>query len=131
MALTLVAAIATYALPMLAGLYGGAGSDGQYQMWGLEEYEEGAGIGVVLEGKWSDGLSRWTGGASTRRSISVGNIQKLRTRLVRLFQEEDGSLAVFLGSIVTISAVLSMIGLFIGNGIGCKPGFHLPWLRMG
>ena len=29
-------------------MYGGAGDNGRYQMWGIEEYEEGEGIGVVL-----------------------------------------------------------------------------------
>jgi len=35
--------------PTIAGLYGGgAGEDGRYQMWGIEEYESGEGIAPVL-----------------------------------------------------------------------------------
>lgn len=119
MALTLVAAIATYALPMLAGLYGGAGSDGQYQMWGLEEYEEGAGIGVVLEenGATAEQMDRW----GVDPTVNFGwEYPEIAHKIGAAFSGEDGSLAVFLGSIVTISAVLSMIGLFIGNGLGAS-----------
>jgi amino acid transporter len=36
------------------------------------------------------------------------------------FAGEDGSLAAFLGTIVTISAMFSMIGLFIGNSLGAS-----------
>lgn len=49
MALTLVATIFTYALPVSAGLFGGAGADGKYQLWGIEENEAGEGIGLALE----------------------------------------------------------------------------------
>ena len=48
MALVLVAAILSYSIPTIAGLYGGAGEDGRYNAWGIEENEEGEGIGVVL-----------------------------------------------------------------------------------
>ena len=34
--------------PLLAGLYGGAGDDGRYQLWGIEEYESGEGIGACV-----------------------------------------------------------------------------------
>ncbi|MFM8319273.1 MAG: APC family permease, partial [Chloroflexota bacterium] len=37
MLLVLIAAIATYVIPVLAGLYGGAGDDGRYQVWGIEQ----------------------------------------------------------------------------------------------
>ena len=49
MVLVLVAAIATYAIPTITGLYGGAGEGGKYQLWGIEEYASGEGIGVVLD----------------------------------------------------------------------------------
>ena len=39
----LIAAIATYALPTVAALYGGAGEDNKVLLWGIEESEEGAG----------------------------------------------------------------------------------------
>ena len=34
MLIVLILAIATYALPVFAGLYGGAGADGRYLLWG-------------------------------------------------------------------------------------------------
>jgi amino acid transporter len=34
MVLVLIAAIATYSLPVTAGLFGGAGEDGKYHLWG-------------------------------------------------------------------------------------------------
>jgi amino acid transporter len=43
MVLVLIAAILSYAIPTVAGLYGGAGSNGQYMAWGIEENETGAG----------------------------------------------------------------------------------------
>ena len=49
MVLVLIATIATYSIPTITGLYGGAGEDGKYQLWGIEEYESGEGIGPVLE----------------------------------------------------------------------------------
>jgi amino acid transporter len=119
MVLVLVAAIASYALPMLAGLYGGAGADGQYQMWGIEENETGAGIGAVLEesGITPEQVDRWGVDPTTNYGWEYPDIAH---RIGVAFSGEDGNLATFLGSIVTISAVLSMIGLFIGNGLGAS-----------
>ncbi len=45
MLLVLIAAIATYAIPTVAALYGGAGEDNKVMLWGLEEED---GIGQVL-----------------------------------------------------------------------------------
>ena len=47
MVLVLVAAIATYLIPLVTGLYGGAADDGRHAIWGIEEYSDGEGIGVV------------------------------------------------------------------------------------
>ncbi len=44
MALVLVATIATYSIPMVAGLYGGAGDNGKYQIWGLDASDQNVGI---------------------------------------------------------------------------------------
>ena len=49
MVLVLIAAIATYAIPTVAALYGGAGDNNKVLLWGIEESEEGAGIGADLE----------------------------------------------------------------------------------
>jgi amino acid transporter len=123
MALVLVAAILTYALPTLAGLYGGAGENGRYQVWGIEEVEEGQGIGAVLEGY----------------GVTPDQIQEIRIDgsqaagwefpdIAHAIGEKaagkNSSLAFFLGGSVMIAAVLSMIGLFIGNGLG---GTRVPF----
>lgn len=47
MALTLLATIFTYVLPVSAGLFGGAGQEGKHQLWGIEENETGEGIGAA------------------------------------------------------------------------------------
>ena len=61
MALVLVAAILSYSIPTIAGLYGGAGEDGRYNAWGIEENESGEGIGVVLadQGVTEEQMASW------------------------------------------------------------------------
>jgi hypothetical protein len=54
MTLVLVAAIATYALPVAAGLYGGGGADGRWALWGLEASDEEVGIVGDLAGEGAD-----------------------------------------------------------------------------
>jgi len=41
MALVLIAAIATYAIPTVAALYGGAGENGKVLTWGITEANSG------------------------------------------------------------------------------------------
>ena len=128
MALVLVAAIATYALPVVAGLYGGAGEDGKYALWGLEATDEEAGIVADLAGEeadatttaeWSDTLVSW--GVEPTSSIGwefpeIG--QEIGEKL------GAASLGQVMGSLLSIAAVLSMIGLFIGNSLG---GSRVPF----
>lgn len=68
MVLVLVAAIATYSIPTIAGLYGGAGEAGKYQMWGMEASDENIGIVGDLAGpdatpaqiaEWEKLLNSW------------------------------------------------------------------------
>ena len=61
MSLVLIATVATYVLPILAGLYGGAGSDNRYVLWGQEEEELSQGIGSVMEsyGITSEKMNEW------------------------------------------------------------------------
>ncbi len=125
MALVLVAAIATYAIPTITGLYGGAGEDGKYQLWGIEEYESGEGIGVVLDdyGVPPEQVESW----------GVDTVQLCRLGIPRYCPrgcgQADGTeqMAPWPGrwvALVTFAAVLSMIGLFIGNGLG---GTRVPF----
>jgi amino acid transporter len=124
MVLVLVAAIATYAIPTITGLYGGAGEDGKYQLWGIEEYESGEGIGVVLDdyGVPTEQVESW--GIETASSVGWEFPDIAHAVSDKLTGQKDGALARTMGALVTISAVLSMIGLFIGNGLG---GTRVPF----
>jgi amino acid transporter len=123
MVLVLFAAIATYALPTIGGLYGGAGDDGKYQLWGIEEYESGEGIGPVLEdyGITEEQINRW----GVDPSSSVGwEFPDIAHAIGERIAGPNSFLARFMGITVTASAVLSMIGLFIGNSLG---GSRVPF----
>ena len=124
MVLVLFAAIATYSIPTVAGLYGGAGDNGKYQLWGIEEYESGEGIGPVVEeyGVSPEKLEEY--GVDPSSSVGWEFPDIAHAIGDAITGEKDGGLARTLGLIVTISAVLSMIGLFIGNGIG---GTRVPF----
>jgi amino acid transporter len=121
MTLVLIAAILTYTIPLLAGLYGGAGDDGLYQIWGIEEYADGEGIGVVLDeyGVPAEQLAPY--GVDPGEAYGW-EFPQIAHRLGEV--AGSNSLAVFLGSTVTIAAVLSMLGLFIGNSLG---GSRVPF----
>jgi len=119
MALVLIAAIGTYMLPVVAGLYGGAGADGRYQLWGIEGEDEG--IGPVLEeyGVSSEQLAAWDVNPEAPVGWEFPEIG-------HAIGEALGSnaLAVTMGSLLTIAAVFSMIGLFVGNSLG---GSRVPF----
>jgi amino acid transporter len=152
MALVLFAAIATYALPVAAGLYGGAGADGRWQTWGIEATNETVGIaGDFVD---EEVLAADIENAATINGIPVAEVTldqltspevaEAKTmiegwgadpaastgwefpQIGQAIGERLGSpgLAGFLGTILTISAVLSMIGLFIGNSLG---GSRVPF----
>ncbi len=119
MALVLVAAIATYAIPVMAGLYGGGGANGQYQLWGIEGGDEG--IGPVLEeyGVTPEQMAEW--GVDPASDIGwefpqIGHAIGMSV--------SGPTLATILGTLLTLAAVLSMIGLFIGNSLG---GSRVPF----
>jgi len=124
MVLVLVAAIATYSIPTIAGLYGGAGEEGKYQLWGIEEYESGEGIGPVLEdyGVPPEQSEQW--GVDLSSSVGWEFPDIAHAVADKLTGQTDGTLARVMGGLVTISAVLSMIGLFIGNSLG---GTRIPF----
>jgi len=124
MVLVLIAAIATYAIPTITGLYGGAGEDGKYQLWGIEEYESGEGIGVVLEdyGVPPEKVQEWGVDVSSSVGWEFPDIAHVVSD--KLTGQTNGPLARTMGALVTFAAVLSMIGLFIGNGLG---GTRVPF----
>ena len=124
MVLVLVAAIATYTLPTLAGLYGGAGEDSRYLLWGQEEWEEGEGIGPVMAeyGVSEEQLAAW----NVDPNSAVGwEFPDIAHEIGEKVSGYAGSpLARVLGATVSFAAVLSMIGLFIGNSLG---GTRVPF----
>ncbi len=124
MLLVLVATIASYSIPTIAGLYGGAGDDGKYQIWGIEEYESGEGIGIVAEeyGVPPEKLEEW--GVDKGSSVGWQFPDIAKAIGEKATGVKNGGFANFLGITVTISALLSMIGLFIGNGLG---GTRVPF----
>ena len=124
MALVLVAAIATYSLPTIAGLYGGAGDEGKYHLWGVEEAEEGAGIGAYMAdyGIEESKLVEW--GVDPASSVGWEFPDIAHAIADKVTGVANSPLAQGLGLAVTISAILSMIGLFIGNGLG---GTRVPF----
>jgi amino acid transporter len=124
MVLVLIATIATYSIPTITGLYGGAGEDGKYQLWGIEEYESGEGIGPVLEeyGVPPENAQEW--GVDPSSSVGWEFPDIAHAVADKLTGQKDGALARTMGFLVTIAAVLSMIGLFIGNGLG---GTRVPF----
>jgi len=128
MALVLIAAIATYMLPVLAGLYGGAGEGGKYAIWGIEAVDEEMGlIGdfiseestpeeiAALEAQFNE----W--GVDPAAAIGwefpeIGHEIGLKIG--------GEGLARTLGTLLSLAAVLSMLGLFIGNSLG---GSRIPF----
>jgi amino acid transporter len=152
MALVLIAAIATYALPVAAGLFGGAGAEGRWQLWGIEASNES--LGIVGDFVDEEVLMADIETAASANNIAVDEVtlDQLTSpevaeargtiegwgadpsastgwefpQIGQSIGEALGSpaLAKFLGVILTISAVLSMIGLFIGNSLG---GSRVPF----
>ena len=123
MVLVLIAAILSYSIPTLAGLYGGAGDNGRYQMWGIEENNAGEGIGPVLTeyGITEAQIGEW----GIDPSVDAGwEFPTIAHQIGDKIAGKDSGLSNFLGTIVGISAVLSMVGLFIGNGLG---GTRVPY----
>jgi len=128
MALVLVAAIATYALPVAAGLYGGGGDDGRWQIWGVEASDEEVGLVGDLAGEEADEatmqaatdqMAAW----GVEPTVSYGwEFPEIGHRI----GEKLGgvNLGKLMGALLSIAAVLSMIGLFVGNSLG---GSRIPF----
>jgi amino acid transporter len=125
MAIVLVLAILTYSLPVLASLYGGAGEDGRYAIWGIEASDESVGIGadVADYGVTSNQIDSW--GVSTSTDATGWEFPQIgQVIAAKVSGSAESPLAILMLTILTISAVLSMIGLFIGNSLG---GSRVPF----
>jgi amino acid transporter len=123
MVLVLIAAILSYSIPTVAGLYGGAGENGQYLVWGIEEVGTGTGIGPVLNEKGIMDYQMINWGVDP--SIDSGwEFPTIAHRIGDKVAGTNSPLSHFLGFIVGVSAIFSMIGLFIGNGLG---GTRIPY----
>ncbi len=124
MVLVLFAAIATYSIPTVAGLYGGAGEDGRYLLWGIEENDEGAGIGPAMADYGVDEAQLRAWGVDPAASVGWEFPDIAHAIGAKATGSLDSPLARFLGISVSFAAILSMIGLFIGNGLG---GTRVPF----
>jgi amino acid transporter len=124
MAIVLVLAIATYSFPVLAGLNGGAGADGRYLLWGIEASDEDAGIAGDLA-DYDVSISQIEEWGADPLAATGWEFPQIGHAIGEAFSgETNSSMALFLGSILSISAVLSMTGLFIGNSLG---GSRVPF----
>jgi amino acid transporter len=129
MVLVLIATLVTYSIPALAGMYGGAGENGKHQLWGLSATDESVGIIGDLAGTdpaaqqdWQTRLTSWGVNPTASQGYFYPDIAAAVSD--KFTGETNGLLAKIMGSLVTIAAILGMIGLFIGNGLG---GTRIPF----
>ena len=122
MVLVLIAAIATYAIPTVAGLYGGAGENGKVLTWGITENNAGEGIGPVLKdaGMTDSQIQENKIDPAAANGWGFPEIAKA----VGLKTGWGNGFATFMGDFMVIAAILSMLGLFIGNSVG---GTRVPF----
>jgi amino acid transporter len=131
MALVLVAAVATYSIPMVAGLYGGAGDNGSYAVWGVDATDANVGIVGDIAGSGATDtqiaetgakLSSWGVEPAASTGWWFPDIAKVVAD--KLTGQTGSPLGNIMGGLVSFAAILSMIGLFIGNGLG---GTRIPF----
>jgi amino acid transporter len=116
MVLVLIAAVAVYLLPTVSAMYGGAGDNGKIALWGVDASDESVGVGADLEAAGMTPEQIQASGVDPTASQGwylpdIGNA---------VAEETTGAgsgFAGFLKTFLTIGAVLSMIGLFIGNSV--------------
>lgn len=116
MVLVLIAAIATYAVPTVAALYGGAGENNKVLLWGITEEETDAGIGPVLEEAGMTAEQMDAAGVDPTSAEGWG-LPDIAKAVAETATHEGSGFAVFLGNFMMVAAILSMIGLFIGNSV--------------
>jgi amino acid transporter len=116
MALVLIASIATYAIPTVAALYGGAGDNNKVLLWGVEEEDQGAGIGPVLT---DAGMTQEQMDAAGVDPTSAEGwwLPDIAKAVAETTTHPGSGFASFLGDFMMIAAILSMVGLFIGNSV--------------
>ncbi len=131
MVLVLVATIASYSIPTIVGLYGGAGSNDQYKLWGLDASDTNVGIIGDLAGpeatqaqtdEWNNKLNEL--GVDPAASTGWWFPDIARVLGDKVAGQSGSPLGGILGGLVSFAAILSMIGLFIGNGLG---GTRIPF----
>ena len=131
MVLVLVATIATYSIPMVTGLYGGAGENDKYRLWGLDASDTTVGIiGDIVpadappaqKADWETKLNGWGVDPTSSTGYWFPDIARIVSD--KLAGQEGSPLGAVVGGLVTFAAVLSCIGLFIGNGLG---GTRIPF----
>jgi amino acid transporter len=119
MGIVLALAIATYLLPVAAGMYGGAGADGRWLLWGAEASGDGATIGTMMSDSGVDQATLETWGVDPT-STSGWYLPDIAKAVGDQAGGADSSLGTFLGAFMTLAAALSMVGLFIGNSLGAS-----------
>jgi amino acid transporter len=117
MLLVLIASIATYALPTVAALYGGAGEENKVMLWGVEESTNGAGIGPDLEAAGMTPAQMEAAGVDPSSAEGWWLPDIAQAVADKTAGGQGSGLGSFLGKFMTIGAILSMIGLFIGNSV--------------
>jgi amino acid transporter len=122
MVLVLVATVATYTIPTVAGLYGGAGENGKYTIWGLDASDPEVGIIADVPEEVGSRLLDW--GVEPTASTGWWFPDIARVVADKLMGETGSPLGAIMGGLVSFAAILSMIGLFIGNGLG---GTRIPF----
>jgi len=131
MVLVLVATVATYSIPTIAGLYGGAGENGKYTLWGVDASDPNVGIVADLAGPDAteaqladEGTRLQSWGVDPAASTGWWFPDVARVVSDKLTGVVDSPLGKIMGGLVSFAAILSMIGLFIGNGLG---GTRIPF----
>jgi amino acid transporter len=120
MALVFLACIATYALPTVAALYGGAGEDNRVMLWGVEEDD---GIGqVLLDGGMTE--EQMTSAGVDPSDTAGWGLPAIAKAVADKTAGEGSWFGSFMGNFMMAGAFLSMIGLFIGCSIS---GTRLPF----
>ena len=120
MTLVLIAAILTYTIPTLGGMMGGGGDDGRTIIWGIEATtDEGIIAEVEPYGFTAQDLESW--GVDPTSDIGWEFPDIGHAVGVKFGGSEFG---LVLGGLLTIAAVMSMIGLFTGNSLG---GTRVPF----
>ena len=125
MAIVLVLAILTYMIPVVGSLYGGAGEDSRYTLWGIEASDEEVGVLADVEGYGvtAEQVDGW--GVSSGSDATGWEFPQISQVVAgKLTGDVNSPFAIFMMTILTISAVLSMTGLFIGNSLG---GTRVPF----